>query len=231
MNAFISLRGIRKEYPLGKTSVIALDGIDLDLEQGRFYSIVGPSGCGKSSLLHILGCMDIPSGGELLFKGRRVDRCGEAERTRLRAREIGFVFQFFHLNPILTALENVSIALCFLGSDKRTARDKALDCLAKVGMIHRKDHFPSELSGGERQRIALARAMVKRPSLLLADEPTGNLDSQKGNEIMMLLRNACREEGTTVVQVTHNREMAEQSDRIIGLRDGRILRSEKTRAQ
>jgi putative ABC transport system ATP-binding protein len=222
MNAFISMRGIRKDYPLGKTSVIALDGVDLDLEAGGFYSIVGPSGSGKSSLLYILGGMDSPSGGEMVFKGRRVDRYGESERTRLRAEQIGFVFQFFHLNPILTALENVSVALRFLGTDKRTADRKAADYLEKVGMTHRKNHFPAELSGGERQRVALARAMVKQPSLLLADEPTGNLDNQKGMEIMRLLRLACRDEGTTVVQVTHNREMAEQSDRIITLRDGRI---------
>jgi putative ABC transport system ATP-binding protein len=222
MNAFISLRGIRKEYRLGKTSVIALDGVDLDLEAGRFYSIVGPSGSGKSSLLHILGGMDSPSGGEMVFKDRRVDRYGEAERTRLRAEEIGFVFQFFHLNPILTALENVAIAIRFLGTEKRTAIRKASEYLEKVGMTHRKNHFPAELSGGERQRVALARAMVKQPSLLLADEPTGNLDSQKGMEIMRLLQQACRDGGTTVVQVTHNREMAEQSDQIIALRDGRV---------
>jgi putative ABC transport system ATP-binding protein len=231
MNAFFSLRGIRKEYPLGKTSVTALDGIDLDLEQGLFYSIVGPSGCGKSSLLHILGCMDSPSAGEMLFRGGRVDRFGETERTRLRAAEIGFVFQFFHLNPILTARENVAIALRFLGSDKRTAYRKAAEQLERVGMAHRMNHFPAELSGGERQRVAIARAMVKRPSLLLADEPTGNLDSQKGREIMNLLRRACREEGSTVIQVTHNREMAEQSDRIISLRDGRILNIEGTPEQ
>jgi ABC-type lipoprotein export system ATPase subunit len=223
MNTVISLRGIRKEYPLGRTLVTALDGIDLELEAGRFYSIVGPSGSGKSSLLHILGCMDTPSGGEMIFKGRRVDRCGESERTRLRAGEIGFVFQFFHLNPILTALENVAIALRFLGTEKRAAFRMASEYLGKVGMDHRMNHFPSELSGGERQRVALARAMVKRPSLLLADEPTGNLDSQKGNEIMTLLRQACREEGSTVVQVTHNREMAEKSDQIITLRDGRVI--------
>ena len=222
MNTLLSLHNVRKEYPLGKTSVTALDGIDLDLEQGLFYAIVGPSGCGKSTLLHILGCMDSPTSGEMVFKGRRVDRCGEAERTRLRAREIGFIFQFFHLNPILTAHENVAIALRFLGSDKTTSLRKASDCLERVGMSHRKHHFPAELSGGERQRVAIARAMVKRPSLLLADEPTGNLDSRKGAEIMTLLRNACREEGSTVIQVTHNREMAEQSDRIIMLRDGRI---------
>jgi putative ABC transport system ATP-binding protein len=222
MTAFIVLRGIRKDYPFGKTTVTALDGVDLDLAAGGFYSIVGPSGSGKSSLLCILGGMDAPSAGEMVFQGRRVDLFREAERTRLRAEEIGFVFQFFHLNPILTAIENVAIALRFLGTDKRTADRKAADYLEKVEMTHRKNHFPAELSGGERQRVALARAMVKQPSLLLADEPTGNLDSQKGMEIMRLLRLACRDEGTTVVQVTHNREMAEQSDRIITLRDGRI---------
>jgi ABC-type lipoprotein export system ATPase subunit len=223
MTTLISLRRIRKEYPLGRITVTALDGINLDLQGGRFYSIVGPSGSGKSSLLHILGCMDAPSGGEMLYKGRRVDRFGESERTRLRAREIGFVFQFFHLNPILTALENVAIAMRFLGTDKRTATRKAAEYLDKVGMGNRTTHFPSELSGGERQRVALARAMVKRPSLLLADEPTGNLDSQKGAEIMGLLRQACAEEGATVIQVTHNRDMAALSDEIIALRDGKIL--------
>jgi putative ABC transport system ATP-binding protein len=222
MSVLISLRGIRKFFPLGKTSVTALDGIDLDLEQGTFISIVGPSGCGKSSLLHILGCMDTPSGGEMSFRGRRVDRFGEAERTKLRAAEIGFVFQFFHLNPILTAHENVAMALRFLGVGRPGALRRAADELEKVGMAHRKNHFPAELSGGERQRVAIARAMVKHPSLLLADEPTGNLDSRKGIEIMELLRTACRDEGSTVIQVTHNREMAERSDRIIALRDGRI---------
>jgi putative ABC transport system ATP-binding protein len=224
MSAFFSLRGIRKEYPLGRTSVTALDGIDLDLEPGLFYSIVGPSGCGKSSLWHILGFMDAPSGGEMRFRERRVDRFTETERTGLRAAEIGFVFRFFHLNPILTARENVAIALRFLGADQPTAFRRAAEQLEKVGMALRRNHFPAELSGGERQRAAIARAVVKHPSLLLADEPTGNLDSRKGCEIMALLRGACRMEGSTVVQATHNREMAEQSDRITALRDGRTVR-------
>jgi putative ABC transport system ATP-binding protein len=225
MTSLVSLRRIRKEYPLGKTSVAALNGVDLDFEPGVFYSIVGPSGCGKSSLLHILGCMDVPTSGEMTFRGRRVDHISEGKRTLLRARDIGFVFQFYHLNPILTALENVAVTLRFLGVDKRTAIRKASVSLERVGMLQRRNHIPAELSGGERQRVAVARAMVKRPSLLLADEPTGNLDSRRGIEIMALLRAACREAGSTVVQATHNLEMAGQTDRIIAMRDGRVLTS------
>ncbi len=225
MNTIISLQGIRKDYPFGKTTIPALAGIDLELKAGRFYSIVGPSGSGKTSLLHILGCMDRPTSGRFFFQGRRVDECGEIERTRLRAKRIGFVFQLFHLNPILTAIENIAVPMQFLGVEKQAARRKASDYLDKVGMSHRRDHLPSELSGGERQRVAIARALVKQPLLLLADEPTGNLDSHKGMEIMSLLRKACVEEDCTVVQATHNREMAGQADQIFFLHDGRIINS------
>jgi putative ABC transport system ATP-binding protein len=168
VNTIISLQGIRKDYPFGKTTIPALAGIDLELKAGRFYSIVGPSGSGKTSLLHILGCMDRPTSGRFFFQGRRVDECGEIERTRLRAKRIGFVFQLFHLNPILTAIENIAVPMQFLGVEKQAARRKASDYLDKVGMSHRRDHLPSELSGGERQRVAIARALVKQPLLLLA---------------------------------------------------------------
>ena len=182
MTSLISLRNIKKEYQLGETTVHALRGVDLEIERGEYYSIIGPSGSGKSTLLHILGCMDVPTSGEANLNGQALRQgsgqalngTDEKALTQIRARDIGFIFQAFHLNPILTVRENVAIALRFLGVPKTEAQRRAEACLQKVGMGHRLDHYPSELSGGERQRVAIARALVKSPSLNLADEPTGN---------------------------------------------------------
>jgi putative ABC transport system ATP-binding protein len=208
---------------MGHVTVEALQNVSLELQRGGHYSIIGPSGSGKSSLLHIIGCMDVPTSGEVRVNGKSVSGLGEKELTKIRAQEIGFIFQAFHLNPILTAQENVAIALRFLGVRKRDAMERAARWLEKVGLADRARHYPAELSGGERQRVAIARAIVKKPALILADEPTGNLDTKRGMEIIELMRQISQEENTTVVQVTHNMEVARVSDVIFTLRDGTII--------
>jgi len=222
MNSLIVLDEVKKEYPMGRTTVQALRGVNLTLQKGKFYSIVGPSGSGKSTLLHILGCMDVPSSGEVWLNGQQLGALSEREMTAVRAREIGFIFQAFHLNPILTAQENVAITLQFLGASKREAGLRARKWLDRIGLGHRLDHYPAELSGGERQRVAIARAIAKDPTLILADEPTGNLDSKTGREIVELLREINHQAGRTIVQVTHDRELASLSDETIVLRDGQV---------
>jgi putative ABC transport system ATP-binding protein len=223
MDTIIQLQDVRKEYKMGETTVEALRGVNLELERGGYYSIIGPSGSGKSSLLHIIGCMDVPTSGEVRVNGRQVSGCRERDLTKIRAQDIGFIFQAFHLNPILTARENVAIALRFLGVSKKVALDRAEHWLGKVGLADRIHHYPSELSGGERQRVAIARAMIKNPALILADEPTGNLDTQTGKKVVELMRRINAEENTTIIQVTHDMEVAEKSDVILILRDGAIV--------
>jgi len=222
MNTIIELNNVSKAYQMGASTVNALRGVTLTLEKGAYYSIMGPSGSGKSSLLHIMGCMDSPNSGTAWFNGRDITSLPERELTKIRAQEIGFVFQAFYLNPILTARENVAMALRLVGTRKRPALEKADHWLARMGLADRIHHYPAELSGGERQRVALARAIAKTPSLILADEPTGNLDSQRGREIIGLMRQICREEKATIIQVTHDREADEASDAIFILRDGQI---------
>ncbi len=223
MTNIIALEGIRKEFKLGTSTIAALRGIDLELEKGRYYSIMGPSGSGKSTLLHILGCMDTPTKGKVWLNGRHVHTFDQRQRTRIRAQEIGFVFQAFHLNPILNAIDNVAITLRFMGETRRSARKKAEYWLQRVGLGARSSHHPSALSGGERQRVAIARAIAKNPSIILADEPTGNLDSNTGMDIVGILRDINQKEGTTIIQVTHDREVAKKSDTIYTLRDGLII--------
>jgi len=223
MDPIISLQDVKKSYRMGQTTVRALRGVTLTLARGQIHSIVGPSGSGKSSLLHIIGCMDLPTGGEVYVSGRRVSKLPEKALTAIRAQEIGFVFQAFHLNPILNARENVAMALRFLGVGRRDALRRADGWLARVGLAHRTRHYPAELSGGERQRVAIARAIAKRPALILADEPTGNLDTQCGQEIVKLLRAINQETHTTIIQVTHDKEVARTGDAILTLRDGRIV--------
>ena len=225
MNPIIQLRNVTKEYKLGKITIHALQGVNLTFERCKYYSIVGPSGSGKSTLLHILGCMDTPTQGEVWISDQPAYRLGERERTTMRARHIGFIFQSFHLNPILTAHENVVIPLQLLGIEKSRANKHAEMWLERIGLGHRLKHYPSELSGGERQRVAIARALVKDPEIILADEPTGNLDSKTGIEIITLLRKINRESKTTIIQVTHDREIAGISDEIISFRDGRTVKS------
>jgi putative ABC transport system ATP-binding protein len=223
MTNIIALEGVRKEFQLGASTIAALRGVDLELEKGRYYSIMGPSGSGKSTLLHILGCMDIPTKGKVWLNGRQVHTLDHRQRTRIRAQEIGFVFQAFHLNPILTALDNVAITLRFMGETRRSAREKAEYWLQRVRLGARISHHPAALSGGERQRVAIARAIAKNPSVILADEPTGNLDSKTGMDIVDILRDINQREETTIIQVTHDHEVANKSDIVYTLRDGSII--------
>ena len=213
---------VRKSYKQGDNEIIALAGISLDIVKGAFAVIMGPSGSGKSTLLHLIGGLDRPSAGELLIDNRLIGQMADDQVTLFRRNKIGFVFQFFNLLPTLTALENVALPLVLDGRSKLEAEERAQLLLTKVGLEGRNKHLPEELSGGEIQRTAMARALAFDPPILLADEPTGNLDSKNGNAILSLLRQISKEEGCTVVMVTHSEEAAGYGDRRIYLRDGLI---------
>jgi ABC-type lipoprotein export system ATPase subunit len=228
-------RNLRKTYRLGRHNTVeALRGVDVRIEAGEMIAIMGPSGSGKSTLMHILGLLHAPdedAGGggssdqpdpELAFAGRDIVALNDAERTRIRARQMGFVFQDFNLVPTLTALENVLIACEYAGRGGVSARSAALEALEMVGLSDRAGHRPAELSGGEQQRVAIARALVNRPALVLADEPTGNLDSARTDEVLALLRRLNREYGQTFVIVTHDQEVGDACDRTIRMRDGKV---------
>jgi putative ABC transport system ATP-binding protein len=222
MNTMIETHDVRKTYGMNGVAVEALRGVDLAITEGEFVAIVGPSGSGKSSLLHILGAMDTPTSGQVLFRGKDLVGLNDRERTGLRARDIGFIFQTFNLLPVLTAFENIEIVTRFgdLSRKDRFARTQQL--LETVGLADRARHHPNRLSGGERQRIAIARALANKPALVLADEPTGNLDSKTGTGILELLRTLSTREGQTVIMVTHDFRAASYADRVLVLRDGRI---------
>jgi putative ABC transport system ATP-binding protein len=227
-NAIIEGRDLRKTYRLGgRASVQALRGADISIQSGEMVAIMGPSGSGKSTLMHILGLLHAPDANHgprpsLTFEGRDMVTLGEAERTRIRARRMGFVFQSFNLVPTLTALENVLLACDYAGVRGAAARSAAMDVLDLVGLADRAGHRPAELSGGEQQRIATARALVNRPSLVLADEPTGNLDSGRSAEVLALLRWFNREHGQTLLLVTHDPEVGAACDRVVRMRDGLV---------
>lgn len=213
---------VRKFYRQGENEITALAGISLDIAKGSFAVIMGPSGSGKSTLLHLIGGLDRPSSGDLLVDGRLIGQMADDQVTLFRRNKIGFVFQFFNLLPTLTALENVALPLVLDGRAQSDAEPRALALLKKVGLEERRNHLPEELSGGEIQRVAVARALVFEPPILLADEPTGNLDSKNGTAILSMLRRISKEDGCTVVMVTHGEEAAGYGDRKIYLRDGRI---------
>ncbi len=218
----IRCRDLCKLYQQGENQITALAGVSLEIARGSFAAIMGPSGSGKSTLLHLIGGLDRPTSGELLVDGRLIGQMADDQVTLFRRHKIGFVFQFFNLLPTLTALENIALPLVLDGRSKAEADERAALLLAKVGLDKRKDHLPEALSGGEIQRIAIARALSYNPPLLLADEPTGNLDSKNGAAILELLRQCNQEDGCTVVVVTHSEEAAKYADRRIYLRDGRV---------
>jgi putative ABC transport system ATP-binding protein len=217
----ISLEGVHKHYATGEVDVHALRGVDLRIDPGEFVAIMGPSGSGKTTLLEILGCLSRPTSGRYSLAGRFVDEIDSDGLAQLRGEAIGFVFQSFNLLPRLTGVENVELPLVYRGVGRRERRRQAEASLDRVGLAHRGSHLPTEMSGGERQRVAIARALVNTPKLLLADEPTGNLDTVTGNEILSLLRNV-HTEGNTVVIVTHDPKIGEQVDRKLSIRDGQI---------
>jgi putative ABC transport system ATP-binding protein len=224
----LTVQNVTKSYPQGPRMVHALRGVSLCIGKGEFVAIMGPSGSGKSTLLHLLGALDVPTTGSVLFAGRDLKALPERKRSLLRRRRIGFVFQSFNLLPTLTAAENVALPLLLEG--ERRTRQRALAALERMGLSERADHFPEALSGGEMQRVAIARALVGDPELILCDEPTGNLDSVNARDILMLLR-GLPDERRTVVMVTHDPQAAAHGDRTIHLRDGRLDNGHATGGQ
>jgi putative ABC transport system ATP-binding protein len=217
----ICLESVDKVYRTERVETLALHNINLDVAQGEFVSIMGPSGCGKSTLLNLIGLLDRPTAGSLALDGGKINGAGDKALAKLRNEKLGFVFQSFHLVPDLTVVDNVEIPLLYRKLSSKERRKLALAALDRVGLASRVHHFPTQLSGGQQQRVAIARAIVGKPRILLADEPTGNLDSQMGEEIMEILHGLNREQKTTVVMVTHDERFAKQTDRIVRLFDGR----------
>ncbi len=227
----ISLRGVTKTYGEGPTAFQALKGIDLDITAGDFVAVMGASGSGKSTTMNILGCLDVPTGGHFLFKGNSVESLDRDQRALLRRKYLGFVFQGFNLLARTTALENVELPLLYRGDAKKERHDTAMAALDKVGLANWWDHTPAELSGGQQQRVAIARAIVTNPDVLLADEPTGNLDSERSVEIMELLSGLNRDSGITVLMVTHEPEMAAFARTVVHFKDGLVERIEAQHAR
>jgi putative ABC transport system ATP-binding protein len=217
----ISIRGLHRVYQVGDQEVRALDGVDLDIEKNEYVAIMGPSGSGKSTLMNILGCLDTPTQGSYKLKDMEIARMTDDELARIRNQEIGFVFQTFNLLPRADALHNVELPLVYAGLRHEERRTRAREALAIVGLADRMKHRPNELSGGQRQRVAIARALVNKPSIILADEPTGNLDSKTGEEIMVAFENIWKQ-GNTVILVTHEPDIAEHARRVVRMKDGRV---------
>ncbi len=219
----IRLQDIAKVYPMGKRELAVLRGVNLNIEKGELVAIMGPSGSGKTTLLNLIGCLDQPTSGSYYLGGKEVSRLSSDELAQIRAQKIGFVFQTFNLLPRLSALANVELGMRYAGGSDPKRALKALD---KVGLSNRANHRPTELSGGEQQRVAIARALVKRPPLILADEPTGNLDSRSGEEIISILTSLHAERGITLVMITHDAGIAHHCQRIIHLKDGQVVSEE-----
>ena len=225
--ALIELRSVAKTYDLGKVEVPALRPLDLKIDEGEYVAIMGPSGSGKSTLMNILGCLDTPTSGEYYLAGTLTTSLDDDALSLLRSRQIGFVFQTFNLLPRASALQNVELPLVYSGASSKNRRQRAREVLESVGLAPRAQHKPNELSGGERQRVAIARALVGNPRMILADEPTGNLDTQTGEEIMRIF-DQLGTEGRTVLLVTHEEEVARHARRILRLRDGFLVADERT---
>jgi len=226
----VRLRGVSRLYGVGDAEVRALDSVDMDIDRGEFIALMGPSGSGKSTALNVIGCLDVPSGGRYWFRGVEVGDLSGRQRALLRRNWLGFVFQSFNLLQRGNALENVELPLVYKGLGRRERQRLAMSALEEVGLADRARHRPNEMSGGQQQRVAIARALVTAPDLLLADEPTGNLDSVMSHDIMRLLAGLNRDRGITVAMVTHEDEMAEYTDRIVRFRDGRVEPSGPARA-
>ena len=222
MTDILQTVGLHKAYQMGEVTVNALQGVDFTVAKGEFVAIIGASGSGKSTLLHLLGGLDTPSDGEVMLGGRRLAHLSDDDITIVRRRQIGFIFQFFNLLPTLSAAENVALPLLIDGRSLNEYRLRIDELLTLVGLGDRQDHKPDQLSGGEQQRVAIARALVTDPVIVLADEPTGNLDSESGEEILRLLRRACDEKEQTIVMVTHDPIAAKYADRIVRLKDGLV---------
>lgn len=223
----IRLRGVTKTFGSGPTAFQALKGVDLDIRQGDFVAVMGPSGSGKSTTMNILGCLDVPTTGEFLFRGHHVEQLDRDQRALLRRKYLGFVFQGFNLLARTSALENVELPLLYRGEDKQRRHEASMAALDKVGLKPWWNHSPSELSGGQQQRVAIARAIVTHPDVLLADEPTGNLDTERSIEIMELLTDLNRQSGITILMVTHEAEMAAFAHTIVHFRDGLVENTEQ----
>ncbi len=219
----VKTENLTKIYGKGEAAVVALDGVDLTIEEGEFVAVMGPSGCGKSTLLHLIGGLDRPTSGRVIVDGRDLAELNDGELTELRRRKVGFIFQFYNLLPVLRAIENAALPLVLDGVKSAAAQEKAGRWLKTLGIADRADHRPDQLSGGQQQRVAIARALASEPSIILADEPTGNLDSRAGDEIASLLRRAARDWGRTVLMVTHDPRIASNADRIVFLKDGAIV--------
>ncbi len=226
----VQVRGLRKDFHLGEEHVHALRGVDLDIPVGQFIAIMGPSGSGKSTLLYLLGGLDRPSEGEIVVAGSPLDSMNGEELATFRRETVGFIFQAFHLVPTLTALENVALPGVFAGADRELRENRALRILTALGMEERLDHRPNQLSGGQQQRVAIARALFNDPPIIMADEPTGALDSKTGQTVMRMLRFLCRQQGKTIIVVTHDPNVASYADRMISLKDGDITEDKLMRA-
>ncbi len=227
-DAVIVTRALTREYDMGGEIVHALQGVDLVIRKNEFVAIMGPSGSGKSTLMNMIGCLDTPTAGEYWLNGHRVSELGDNQLARIRNKEIGFVFQTFNLLPRATALHNTELPLVYAGSGSKERRELAEEALRRVGLADRMEHRPNELSGGQRQRVAIARALVNHPSILLADEPTGNLDSATSSEIMELFEDL-HGDGQTIILVTHEKDIAAHADREVHLLDGRVEQDIQTK--
>jgi putative ABC transport system ATP-binding protein len=225
----VEVQNLTKIYGSGDTAVTALDHVSFEVDAGEFVAIMGPSGCGKSTLLHLLAGLDRPSAGQVLIAGQNLSELNDKQATRLRRQKIGLVFQFFNLIPVLSAVENVALPITLDGIKQSEARARATSWLGKIGMNERLTHRPDQLSGGQQQRVAVARALVSEPQIILADEPTGNLDTHAGEEVAMLLQQASKVWGRSIIMVTHDPRIAAYAERIIFLKDGQI--TEQTRLE
>lgn len=230
MSVLIQIEDICKVYNPGENEVRALDHVSLTVNEGEYVAIIGQSGSGKSTLMNMLGCLDVPSSGEYILNGQNVSHLTDNELSDIRNQEIGFIFQGFNLIPSFTALENVELPLLYRGVGKKERHDLAVKALTKVGLSQRMEHKPSEMSGGQQQRVAIARAIAQAPPVILADEPTGNLDSASSKEIIQILKEL-HKEGRTVILITHDNEIAEQAKRVIRIKDGKIERDYKNEVE